>query len=155
MKSGDLKRKLEHISAPGIPGLQHKKELKLAILSTRKSSRATFLLLLLPAVVLLEALCETVFHFLLPPWQWLVKYSYLMPAWLRLAIYATLLIVLPLVAAFLNILSIVWVKYDKEQKVLHISVRLKTANVIIIIITAAVGLLFIGHTVAEWITGAP
>jgi uncharacterized membrane protein len=155
MESNELKRKLENISTPQVPSLHHKENLKLTILSTKKSSKVSFILLALPAIILLEAVCESVFHVLLPPWGWLVKYGSLMPLWLRMTIYITVLIIAPLTAAFLNILAVTWFKYDKEQKVLHISIKLKTLNIIIIVITTIIGLLFIGHTIAEWITGAP
>jgi hypothetical protein len=63
------------------------------------------------------------------------------------------LIVFPLIAAFINILAVTWFEYDKKQKILNISIRLKTVNIIIIIVTTIIALLFIGHTIAEWISG--
>lgn len=154
MESDKLKNKLENMSTPKVPTLQHKEHVKLTILSTEKSSKISFVLLAIPAIILLEAVSESIFHFFLPPWGWMVKYGYLMPLWLRVTIYITVLIVIPLTVAFLNILSVMWIKYDKEQKVLNISIKLKTLNIVIISITTLIGLLFIGHTIAEWIAGA-
>lgn len=154
MESDELKNKLENISVPKLSSLQHKEDLKLTILSTKKSANLSFVLLSIPAIILLGAISQSAFHILLPPWSWMVKYGYLMPLWLRMLIYIMVLIVLPIVAAFLNILSVVWCKYDKEKKVLNIAIRLKTLNIVIIAVTAIIALLFIGHTIAEWITGA-
>jgi hypothetical protein len=146
--------KLENISMPQIPMLQYMENLKLTILSTKKSSKVSFRLLAFPLIILLEGICESVIHILLPPWGWLVKYSPVMPLWLRMLIYIMVLIVLPLTAVYLNILAVTWFKYDKEQTILNISIRLMTINLIIIIMTTIIALLFIGHTIAEWINGA-
>ncbi len=154
MESDELKNKLENISVPHVSPLQHKEDLKLSILSTKKSANISYVLLSIPAIILLGAISQSAFHVLLPPWSWMVKYGSLMPLWLRMLIFITVLIVLPIVAALLNILSIVWVKYDNEKKVLNIAIRLRTINIIIIAVTTLTALLFIGHTIAEWITGA-
>jgi len=53
----------------------------------------------------------------------------------------------------LNLLSIVWFQYDRRQQVLHIAVRLKKANIIIMLIAGTLALLFIGHSIADNITG--
>ena len=62
--------------------------------------------------------------------------------------------VFPLIAVILNVLAITWLQYDREQKVLNISIRIKTINLIIIIVAGLVALLFIGHSIADSIAGA-
>ena len=154
MESNELEKKLENISSPQLPSLQHQEKLKLSILSAKKSSKASLILLAFPFIVFLGGILESAFHILLPPWSWLVKYSPLWPVWLRILIFTMILIVFPLVAAFINILAITWFEYDKKQKVLNISIRIRTINMIIIIVTTIIALLFIGHSIAEWISGA-
>ena len=68
-------------------------------------------------------------------------------------VYIVILIVFPLVAGFINILAITWFEYDKKKKVLNISIQIKTVNIIIITVTTIIALLFIGHSIAEWISG--
>ena len=153
MEGNEFEKRLENISTPQLPSLHHKEDLKLSILSSKKSSRISFIILSFPFIILLSAVCQSTFHILLPPWSWIVKYGPSLPLWLRMLIFIMILIVLPLTAAFINILAVTWFKYDKKQKVLNISIRLKTVNVIIIIAATLIGLLFIGHTIAEWISG--
>ena len=153
MERSELEKKLENISTPQLPLLQHQEKLKLSILSTKKSSRASLILLAFPFIIFLGAISQSVFHILLPPWSWIVKYGPSMPLWLRMLIYIMTLIIFPLVAAFINIVAVTWFEYNKKEKVLNISIRLKTVNIIIIIVTTTIALLFIGHTIAEWISG--
>jgi len=68
-------------------------------------------------------------------------------------VYIVILIVFPLVAGFINILAITWIEYDKKKKVLNISIQIKTVNIIIITATTIIALLFIGHSIADWISG--
>jgi len=153
MKSDDIENKLENISSPQLPLLQHQEKLKLSILSAKKSSWVSLVLLAFPFLVFLGGIFESTFHILLPPWSWIVKYSPLWPVWLRMLVYIMILIVFPLVAGFINILAITWFEYDKKKKVLNISIQIKTVNIIIITVTTIIALLFIGHSIAEWISG--
>jgi hypothetical protein len=153
MENNELEKKLENISSPQLPSLKHQEKLKISILSAKKSSRASFILLAFPLVVFLGGILQSAFNILLPPWSWLVKYSPFWPVWLRMFIFVMILIVLPLIAAFINILAITWLEYDKKEKVLNISIRIRTVNMIIIIVTTIIALLFIGHSIAESISG--
>src|SRR5882724_4626056 len=128
MESNELEKKLENISSPQLPPLQHQEKLKLSILSTKKSSRASLILLAFPFIIFLGGILQGAFNILLPPWSWMVKYSPLWPVWLRVLVYVMIVIVFPLAAAFINILSITWFEFDKKQKVLNISIRIRTVN---------------------------
>ena len=153
MERNELEKKLENISSPQLPLLQHQGKQKSSIMSTRKSSRISLILMAFPFIILFGAISQSAFNILLPPWSWLVKYGSSLPLWLRIFIYVMILIILPLLAAFLNILAVTWFEYDKKQKVLNISIRLKKVNIIIIIVTTIIALLFIGHSIAEWLSG--
>ena len=74
-----------------------------------------------------------------------------MPVWLRLSVFAIILIIIPLIAILVNISGILWFKYNKAEHVLHIAVRMRRMNIIIIAVAGLLALLFIGHTIAEWI----
>ena len=66
MERSELEKKLENVSTPQLPLLQHQEKLKLSILSTKKSSRASLILLAFPFVIFLGAIGQSVFHILLP-----------------------------------------------------------------------------------------
>ena len=146
-------QKLENLNPPQTPSLENQPQLKLSILNAKKSARASLFLLAIPFSILGSALIETLFKVALPPWSWLKTYNPQLPLWERQFIFVTIVIVCPLIALALNILSIVWLQYDKAQKVLHISIRLRTVNTIIIIIAGLLAFLFIGHAIADWIAG--
>ncbi len=151
-KNSGLEQQLENIEIPKVNALQHQSQLKLTILNTKKSSTISLWLLLVPFIMLFGGFVQSVFHILLPPWSWLIKYSPIMPLWLKLTIFTTVVIIIPLIAVLINILGILWFKYDKSEHVLHIALRMRRTNVIIIILAGILALLFIGHTITEWIT---
>ena len=152
-KKNELETKLENLHLPEINSLQHQQQLRLTILNAQKSVKISLWLLFIPFIMLFGGFMQSVFHVLLPPWSWLVKYSPLMPVWLRILIFTTVVIVLPIIAVLLNVLSILWLRYDKTEHVLHISIRMRKINVIIITVAGILALIFIGHSIAEWITG--
>ena len=151
-KSIRLEQQLENIHVPEVTPLHHQQQLKLTILNAKKSATISLWLLAVPFVVLFGGFMQSALHIMLPPWSWLVKYSPLMPLWLRLGIFVCVVIILPLVAVFINVLGVLWFKYDKAEHVLQIAVRMRRTNVIIITIAAILALFFIGHTITEWIT---
>ena len=152
-KKNELETKLENLHLPEINSLQHQQQLRLTILNAQKSVKISLWLLFIPFIMLFGGFMQSVFHILIPPWSWLVKYSPLMPVWLRILIFTTVVIVLPIIAVLLNVLSILWLRYDKTEHVLHISIRMRKINVIIITVAGILALIFIGHSIAEWITG--
>ena len=147
-----LEHQLENIDVPEVTPLYHQQQLKLTILNAKKSATISLWLLIVPFVVLFGGFMQSAFHIMLPPWSWLVKYSPLMPLWLRLGIFVSVVIIIPLIAVFINVLGVLWFKYDKAEHVLQIAVRMRRTNVIIITIAAILALLFIGHTITQWIT---
>ncbi|HVX26364.1 MAG TPA: hypothetical protein VHB70_08490 [Parafilimonas sp.] len=151
-KFTSLEEQLENMEVPGIKSAQHRQDLKLTIINTKKSARISLWLLLLPVLILLEGFIESAFHVFLPPWSWIIKYTPVMPVWLRVAIFTFVLILIPTIAVLINVLGILWFRYDKAEHVLHIAVRMRRINVIIIVVAGILALLFIGHSIAEWIT---
>ena len=154
MNEDDLKKKLENLSKPQLPQLQHQWQLKLTILSAKKSARASLWLLLIPFLVFISRVFQDILNVPIPPDSWLEIYSRQWPLWLRITIFITIVIVIPLIAVILNLFSIIWLQYDREQKVLNISIRIRTINLIIIIVSGLVALLFIATTITDSVTGA-
>ncbi len=148
MNNDDLENKLENINAPKMPSMQHQWQLKLAILNAKRSASVGLWLMLIPILVLTGAFMKTVLHVSLPPWSWLVKYSPQWPLWIRVMVFVTVVIVFPVIAVLLNLLSIIWLQYDKTQQVLNISVRMRRINIIIIIVAGLLAFLFLGHLIA-------
>lgn len=154
MNKDDLEKKLENLSKRDLPPLQHHWQLKLAILSAKKSAWAALWLLLPAFLILSGALMESFLHLSIPPESWLKEYSPHWPAWLRMLIFLMTVIIFPLIAVLLNILSITWIQFDRSQKVLHISIRVRLVNILIIAIAGLLAILFIAHTIADFLAGA-
>jgi hypothetical protein len=153
MNADDLEKKLEHLSTPQVPPMQHQWQLKFAILSAKKSAKAALWLMLIPVLMLGTGLLQSQYDILIPPWSWLVEYSPGWPVWIRFGVFAIVVIIIPLIAVLLNLLSIIWLEYDRPQKVLHISIRMRPLNLLIIAIAGLLALLFIGHTIADSVAG--
>jgi hypothetical protein len=148
----ELEKHLENIKIPEVNILPHQRELKLTILNAKRSDSISLWLLIVPFIILAGGVIQSVFHIMLPPWAWLVKYSPLMPIWLRISIFAIILIIIPGIVVLINFLGILWFKYDKKEHVLHIAVRMRRRNVIFIFVCGILALLFICHTALEWIS---
>jgi hypothetical protein len=154
MNKDDLEKKLENLGRPQLPDLQHQWQLRLSILSAKRSAWAALWLLLAPLLVFASGALYSLLKISVPPYAWLAEYSSQWPLWVRITVFMTTVIVLPSIAVILNLLAIVWIQYDREQKVLNISIRMKTINLIIIIVAGLIALLFIGHSIADYIAGA-
>lgn len=150
-KSAGLEQQLENMDVPKVNPL-HQQQLKLTILNAKKSATISLWLLIIPFILLLGDIIQFAFHIMLPPWSWLAKYSPLMPLWLRLTISISIIIIIPLIVVLINILGVLWFKYDKTEHVLQIAVRMRRTNIIFIVIAGILALLFISHAITEWIT---
>ena len=145
MNKDDLEKKLERLSKPQLPQLQHQWQLKLSILSAKKSARASLWLLLIPFLIFIGRLLQDLFNIPMPPGSWFEA----LPSSLRITIFIIIVIVIPLTAVILNLLSITWLQYDREQEVLNISIRMRMINLIIIIVAGLVALLFIAVMITD------
>lgn len=154
MDNDDLKKRLESLDKPQLTELRHQLQLRLAILSAKKSAWAALWLLLAPFVVFASAALHSLLKVPIPPDSWLEQYGSHWPLWLRVTVFMSTVIVFPSIAVILNVLAITWIRYDREQKVLNISIKMKTINLVIIIIAGIIALLFIGHSIADYLAGA-
>ncbi len=153
MNTDDLEKKLENLSTPEMPPMAHQWQLKLAILNAKKSARAALWLMLIPVIVLGSGMLHSVLNASIPPWSWMQEYLPQLPVWIRFGIFSMIVIIIPLIAVLLNLLSIIWLQYDKTKHILHISIRMRPVNIIIIVIAGLLALLFIGHTIADYLAG--
>jgi hypothetical protein len=154
MKNKDLETRLQSLNIPDAPPAgHHQRQLKFALVNAKKSARTSLWLLSVPFVMLSGAVLDSVWNISVPPWSLLKAYGHLWPLWIRMSIFVTTVMILPLIALIINILAVLWVNYDKEQKVLNIAIRMKTVNIIIIAVAGILAFLFIGHSIADSIAG--
>jgi hypothetical protein len=153
METNDLEKNLDKLSIPNIPQSDNQRQLKFAIISAKKSAKATLWLMLIPVIVLASGVLQGLMNISIPPWSWMQHYLPFLPVWARFGIFAGVVIIIPLIVVILNVLSVVWLQYDKKHEVLNISIRMRPINIIIIAIAGLIALLFIGHTIADYIAG--
>ena len=153
MQKDDIKTRLENLNLKEVTPRAEGQKIKLAIISSKKSLSISLWLLSVPFILFFSAMLEPVFHILVPPWSLLKAYGHLWPQWVRIAVFATVVIIIPLIAAGINLLAIVWFDYDRKHKVFHIAIRVKLANIIILLIAGVLALLFIGHSIADSLAG--
>jgi hypothetical protein len=145
----ELENKLETLPIPNLDNVTHQSHIKLAILNARKSSKLSFYLFLIPLLILGSALLQSILKVSVPPWSLLQKYSPQLPQWMRIGIFTVVLIIIPAIIFFVNLLSILWIRYDKVQKIIHISIKLRMSNLIFLILSFLLAILFLGHTIVE------
>ncbi|HEV3224477.1 MAG TPA: hypothetical protein VGZ90_16475 [Puia sp.] len=153
MEENELKKTLETLSVPDFTELSHGKYLKLAIINAKKSSRITFWLLSIPLLILFSAFLQSMFKVSIPPWSWLQKFSPFWPVWIRFGVFLLVLIVIPSIVVIVNLLSILWLYYDRKEHILHVSIRVRKFNIIIIVAAGLLALLFIGHSLIDFFNG--
>ncbi len=105
------------------------------------------IILLLPAIFILGSISlQSVFNISLPPVSILKEYSPGWPLWIRFGIFAFSVIIFPIIAVSLNVLSVFVNKNSFEKKY-------RAASFILVSVSGILALLFIGHTIADCIAG--
>ena len=117
----------------------------------RSFARESIWLMSIPALLLGSGMVEAIFGIVIPPWLWIKTFSPYWPVWIRFGVFTIIVIIIPLIAVLLNLHSMIWLSYDREHHVFHIKVRFHWLNTTIVIIALTVALLFIGHTVVDYV----
>lgn len=154
MNNEELENKLFQMSKPQFSGTEHQENLKLAILSSKTSSKLSLWLLSLPFLVLIGALLETTSHIEIPPWSWIHHYGPTWPYAIRISVFLIIVIIIPFFVVLINLLSITWLQYNRDTKILNISIRIKPFKMILLLVGAIIGGLFTIHSIMEWLNHA-
>ena len=154
MEFEDLENKLNNMTKPQFSAIEHQQNLKLAIINSRTSTKISLWLLSIPLAIFIGALLQLTIHISIPPWSWIHLYSSRWPLEVRMGIFMIVVIIIPFIVVIINLLSITWLNYDKELKVLNISIRIRPINMILLLIGAIIGGLFTIHSIIEWVNHA-
>jgi hypothetical protein len=145
---------MENLEKPKIDISKHKEELRLRLLNSKKSSRLGLVLIALPCLFIFGMLVKEYLGFDFG------LFTYVYDAlsendrrygdtsvvnWLfRLLVLAGL----PL-AVYLNITSLLFVRYEKDLKELFITLKIRWLNLLIVIISLLVFFIFLNYLIAE------
>ena len=113
--------------------------MKAIITSPKKLIAASLLLLLIPFLLFVSRFLQHSLHISVPPDIWLEKVSI---NWLRIALFAGALILLPLIAVILNLLSLNQLRNPERQARTDTPTAIRLINFIIIIVAGPVVFLF-------------
>ena len=145
---------MEHLEQPSVNVDAHQKEFRLTLLNTKKTAILGIVLLILPLLflsgVVLKHYMGVDFGFLTSVYEWIgnmdQKYgdSSIVNWMIRL-----LLLVGPLVAIGINLVSILHVRFEKTHREVVMSFKLKWLNWIIILVCCIIFATFFFYLLVE------
>ena len=150
MDRDELQQKMENLKTPSVDSIQHYRELKLMMLSAKKSAAIGFWFLVIPCYFLFCVFMKYYFHVNLHFFEIVIELFAELdktPGWKFLG--PLLLVGLPLVAIVLNALSIMHFEYEKSWKEINITIRLRWFNLIIILVSATLICIFLLYAIME------
>src|SRR5262249_32753385 len=128
MDEEKLIKKLENIEAPAVSSATQHKQLRLALVSTKRSSWIGMMLVILPYLFIFGVILKYGFRVGI---SWLSTIEEQMaamdPPFFRF-VPPLVLVGAPLVALALNALAILHVQIDRAHRELHVTVKLRVIN---------------------------
>ena len=144
MKNEDVENMLSSMQIPEPENIMQHRELKIPLLSYKKSSKAGLWLLLLPLIVAVTAVLKTAFGVksdyinlvrkLFAAIDNNVVLTYLIPL---------IFVGLPLIAMTMNMLSFCHFQQNKKTKELVVTIKYRILNIVIFLISFAILIFFL------------
>ena len=103
--------------------------------TAKKFTSVSLLILMIPFLFFVSRLLQQLSISILPD-GWVEKFSQNWSSWLRIIVFAAVVIILPLIAVILNLLSLIRLQNDKEQT------GIRLINFIVITVAGLMVLLF-------------
>jgi hypothetical protein len=146
----DLIRHLESLEQPRASASLWKAPLRLALVNTRVSSRVGFALVCLPSLFVSGVIVQYGFGITVPGFALFEKGL----TWVEHQPYVPglapiLLVGLPLAALAINLLGILHFAIDRSRRELHLSIKLRVANLVVIALAALITAIVFAHALAE------
>jgi membrane protease YdiL (CAAX protease family) len=104
--------------------------------TAKKFTSVSLLIMLIPFLFFVSRVLQQLLSIPVLPDAWLEKFSQDWPAWLRIVVFAAIVIMLPLTAVILNLLSLIRLHHHKEEK------GIRLINFIVITVAGLMALLF-------------
>ncbi len=150
MENDSIKKKLETLSVPDVANLKPPEELKITLLSAKKTAAIGIWLIAIPVYFLFCVFMKYYFHFNLHLFDIIIEIMASMDKKPGLHFLSPLLLAgLPLLCIFLNLLAILHFNYNKINRELLISIKLKWKNMILIFVSATIIGIFLIYAIIE------
>ena len=150
MEEDEFINKMDNLEKPGFSSKQPDKRLKLAIINSKKSASIGVWFLVAPCYFLLMIFMKYYFNInlhIIDIFEDFIASMDKSP--ITKFISPLFFVVLPITGIVINLLSIIYFEYDKERKQINISVKLKSLNILLIILSTVVVSIFALYLVTE------
>lgn len=150
MEEDEFISKMDNLKKPGFSSKVPDNRLKLAIVNSKKSAALGVWFLIAPCYFLLMVFMKYYFNINLHVIDIFEDFIASMDRSLVTKFIPPLFfVVLPVAGIIINILSIMYFEYDKERKQINMSVKLKSLNILLIILSLTVISIFALYLVTE------
>ena len=150
MEEEDFINKMDNLKKPGFSSFEPGKNLKLMIVNSKKSAAIGVWFLVVPCYFLFMILMKYYFNVNLHIIDIFENFvASLDKSPITKFITPLFFVGLPIAGIVINLLSIMFFDYNKEQKQINISVKLKPVNLLLVILSLAVVSVFVLYLVAE------
>lgn len=150
MEKNDLLNKMDNMKKPGFESIEPDKRLQLAIVNSKKSAAIGAWLLVVPCFFLFMMLSKYFLNINLHVIDIFEDFIASLDKFPVTKLIAPLFFVgLPIAGIILNLLSIMFFDYNKKQKRINISLKVKPLNILIIIFSIAVLSVFAIYLIKE------
>lgn len=139
MKKEEVETTLKNMKLPDVENIKHQQELKIPLLSYKKSSRAGLLLLVLPVIFVITSILKSELKILSPFIDFIHGIfgsidrneflTYLIPL---------IFLGLPIAAMIINFLAFCHFTSDKEKKEMHITIKYRPFNIALFLFAFAI-----------------
>ncbi len=150
MEEKDFINKMESLKKPEFEDIDPDNTLKLAIINSKKSAAIGIWLLIVPCYFLFMVFVKYFYNInlhVIDIFEGFIASLDKSPATKFIA--PIFFVGLPIAGIMINLLSIMFFEYDKEQKRINISIRLKLLNILIIFISLVVVSVFAIYLITE------
>ncbi|TAM95592.1 MAG: hypothetical protein EPN39_14880 [Chitinophagaceae bacterium] len=152
MMNSEMEEFMENLHKPQMEETPYEKAFKLALLNSRKSSVIGILLIGFPAIVLFVAIGQAIFNFNILDKAFNNITSHLSLT-LRAIIFFILTVGFPIIAVALNMLSITFFNYNRQQKEFNLTFKIRWWNILITLAGGILAAFFLLHLIADSLAG--
>jgi lantibiotic transport system permease protein len=150
MEEKEFISKMDNLKKPDFSSSEPGKNLKLAIVNSKKSAAMGVWFLLVPCYFLFAVIMKYYFNINLHIIDIFEEFiASLDKSPVTKFITPLFFVVLPIAGIVINLLSIMFFEYNKEQKQINISIKLKALNILLAIISLAVVSIFMLYLITE------
>jgi hypothetical protein len=149
MEQKKLGEYLKDIPLPEPTPPPQQEMLKMTLLNAKRSSVFGALLVVLPGLLVFLAFLQNVLHLSPGLTRWFANVFSSIPLPARAVVMFAFLVGFPFIAVVLNILAIVYYRFNVIKKELTIVVRMRWPNILVAIAGAALASFYVFHLLAD------